>query len=120
LTQDEKKVSVTCADGSTVSGDILVGADGAYSYVRQCIFKEAAEKGVLPKADSENLSQGYITMVGTTDSLDPSSYPDLKDNYTHFAQMIGKKGTPFTVKGLTNGCFFLAHALECNGIVRHL
>ncbi|KAF9278110.1 hypothetical protein BGZ68_008769 [Mortierella alpina] len=94
-TQNAEKVSITCEDGTTYTGDILVGADGAYSGVRQSMYKEAAEKGVLPKADSQNLAQGYITMVGTTDPLDPSKFPDLKDTYTHFAQMIGK-GTPYT------------------------
>ncbi|KAG0214658.1 hypothetical protein BGX28_001696 [Mortierella sp. GBA30] len=93
--QDEKQVSITCEDGTTYSGDILVGADGAYSGIRQSMYKEAAEKDVLPKSDTENLAMGYITMVGTTDPLDPEKFPDLKDTYTHFAQMIGK-GTPYT------------------------
>ncbi|KAF8940330.1 hypothetical protein BGZ58_006977 [Dissophora ornata] len=96
MEQDSMKVSVTCTDGTFVQGDILVGADGAYSNVRQSMYMQAEEAGVLPKADTEDLSQGYITMVGTTDPLLLSRYPDLKDNYTHFAQMIGKKGSPYT------------------------
>ncbi|KAG0307293.1 hypothetical protein BGZ98_000633 [Dissophora globulifera] len=96
ITQDEHNVTVTCADGDTIRGDILVGADGAYSSVRRNMYKEARKAGVLPKVDTQNLSQGYITMVGTTDPLDLKKYPDLKDDYTHFAQMIGKKGTPYT------------------------
>ncbi|KAG0350788.1 hypothetical protein BGZ54_003639, partial [Gamsiella multidivaricata] len=96
LRQDEHQVTITCADGTTACGDILVGADGAYSAIRQNIYREAAEKGELPKADAEGLSQGYITLVGTTDPLLVSKYPELKDDYTHFAQMIGKKGTPYT------------------------
>ncbi|KAF9182483.1 hypothetical protein BGZ51_004710 [Haplosporangium sp. Z 767] len=93
--QDDKQVTITCEDGTSYSGDILVGADGAYSGIRQNIYNEATEKGHLPKSDSQNLSQGYITMVGTTDPLDPVKYPGLSDPFTHFAQMIGK-GTPYT------------------------
>ncbi|KAF9951588.1 hypothetical protein BGZ65_005858, partial [Modicella reniformis] len=97
LVQDEHQVWVTFSDGSKISGDILVGADGAYSSIRQFIYKDALEKGILPKVDTENLSQGFITMVGTTDPLwNLEKYHDLKDDHTHFAQMIGKKGTPYT------------------------
>ncbi|KAG0296749.1 hypothetical protein BGZ96_008609 [Linnemannia gamsii] len=88
LTRDNK-VEVTCTDGSKYLGDILVGADGAYSSVRQCLYKELEIEGVLPSSDKRDLKCGFVTMVGTTDPLDPEKYPALKDEYSFFSQVIG-------------------------------
>lgn len=77
--EKDNKVTIHCADNSTHTGDILVGADGAYSTIRQNIYKDMADKGILPKSDAEDLVAGYTTLVGVTDSLDLSKYPMLKD-----------------------------------------
>ncbi|KAF9348867.1 hypothetical protein BGX34_002203, partial [Mortierella sp. NVP85] len=63
---DEKddKVHVYCADGSHYQGDILVGADGAYSSVRQSLYKQLDQKGILPKSDLKNFEFACINMVG--------------------------------------------------------
>lgn len=37
-------VSVTCSDGSTTAYDVVVGADGAKSWIRNAYFKEHAEE----------------------------------------------------------------------------
>ncbi|KAG0074520.1 hypothetical protein BGZ90_010687, partial [Linnemannia elongata] len=41
-------VSVTCSDNTTYDGHILIGADGAYSTVRQKLYSEMQAEGVLP------------------------------------------------------------------------
>ncbi|KAF9118197.1 hypothetical protein BGW39_001389, partial [Mortierella sp. 14UC] len=44
-------VTIIFSDGTSVSGDILVGADGAYSAVRQGLFKRLKAQNKLPAAD---------------------------------------------------------------------
>ncbi|KAF9293967.1 hypothetical protein BGZ74_011479, partial [Mortierella antarctica] len=91
--QDTSRVTVNCADNSTYSGDILIGADGAYSTVRQCMYRDLDEKGLLPKEDKEEMSMANISMLGITKPLDPAKYPVLKFAHSHFATVLGK-GNP--------------------------
>ncbi|KAF9028105.1 hypothetical protein BGZ52_000208 [Haplosporangium bisporale] len=88
-----ENVIIHCADGSSASGDVLVGADGAYSGVRTSLFKTMVEKSLLPEADREELSVGHICMVGTTKPLEDSKYEALKDNFSHFERVM-MQGTP--------------------------
>ena len=87
--EETGKVLIHCSDNSAHQGDILVGADGAYSAVRQNIYKQAKEDGVLPKSDSEDLVAGYTTMVGVTAPLDLEKYPILKDGEVHNNVVLG-------------------------------
>ncbi|ORY45109.1 FAD/NAD(P)-binding domain-containing protein [Rhizoclosmatium globosum] len=41
LTEHDSEVTVTFADGSTVTADFVIGADGINSRVRQCIFPDS-------------------------------------------------------------------------------
>ncbi|CAO3571995.1 unnamed protein product [Mortierella alpina] len=95
LQQNNLGVMIRIADNSTFHGDILVGADGAYSGVRQSLFKELRMKGMLPSNDGKQLSVNYSTLVGTTNTLGEDFHPHLKDPVTHNSYMIGK-GTPYT------------------------
>jgi len=70
---------IRCADGTTYHGDILVGADGAYSAVKQDLFNTLEKQGLLPPNDAKELSQGYFLMVGTTNHLDPELFPLVKE-----------------------------------------
>lgn len=49
----EKGVSVTCTDGSTFSGDFVVGGDGIHSTTRSEMWRIAGEKspGYFPPAE---------------------------------------------------------------------
>ncbi|KAF9115432.1 hypothetical protein BGX27_007807 [Mortierella sp. AM989] len=87
---------IRCADGTTYEGDILVGADGAYSAVRQSLYKRLEKDGKLPKSDSQPLDIGYTCLVGTTLPLDPEKYPILKDDISHFAVVIAD-GKPYSL-----------------------
>ncbi|KAF9582727.1 hypothetical protein BGW38_010840, partial [Lunasporangiospora selenospora] len=93
IQQNEHGVMIRCADGTSHHGDILVGADGAYSGVRQSLYKNLQNADKLPKSDRENLSMGYISMVGMSSPLDPEKYPVLKEPFSNFSRVIGS-GTP--------------------------
>ncbi|KAF9283053.1 hypothetical protein BGZ68_005603, partial [Mortierella alpina] len=93
--EDEAQVTIDCEDGTSYHGDILVGADGAYSSVRHLLYERVALEGLLPASDSEDLSLSYVCMVGTTDPMDPEKYPQLKDDQAHLSQIVGD-GTPYS------------------------
>ncbi|KAG0341045.1 hypothetical protein BG000_010394 [Podila horticola] len=89
IAQSNDSVSVQCADGTTYSGDILVGADGAYSGVRQSLYEQLSKQDQLPASDAEKMCYNYMTMVGTTDTLDPAEFPKLGGESTTFSFMLG-------------------------------
>ncbi|KAF9947698.1 hypothetical protein BGZ65_008614, partial [Modicella reniformis] len=90
--EKEGRVRVHFSDNTTHEADILVGADGVYSSVRQSLFKHLDRQGVLPKSDMETFAVASINMVGVTIPEDPSKYPQLKDNFSHFSVVIGGSG----------------------------
>ncbi|GJJ74506.1 hypothetical protein EMPS_06864 [Entomortierella parvispora] len=90
MVQNKDEVMIRCADETTYHGEILVGADGAYSAVRQHMFKIMKDQNELPPSDFKDLSKGFICMVGTTNSLDPEVYPLVKREDCLFSQVIGK------------------------------
>ncbi|GJJ68647.1 hypothetical protein EMPS_00993 [Entomortierella parvispora] len=94
MIQNKEGVMIRCADGTTYHGDILVGADGAHSGVRQGLYRTLQEKNILPQSDATEMSKGFLAMVGTTDPMDPEQYPFLKNNTSTFNQVIGR-GTSF-------------------------
>ncbi|MFJ2028745.1 FAD-dependent oxidoreductase [Streptosporangium sp. NPDC087985] len=42
VTQDNDRVTATFSDGSTATGDLLIGADGHHSAVRRCLWGDGA------------------------------------------------------------------------------
>ncbi|KAG0054778.1 hypothetical protein BGZ83_010454 [Gryganskiella cystojenkinii] len=95
LQQNFEGVMIRCADGTTYHSDILVGADGAYSAVRQSLYKQLSDRKLLPASDSKQLNKGYTCLVGTTDPLDPRQYPLVLEERSDYHQVIGT-GTPFS------------------------
>ncbi|KAF9985652.1 hypothetical protein BGZ75_002698 [Mortierella antarctica] len=91
IEQNQFGVMIRCSDNTTYHGDILVGADGAYSGVRQALYKTLEKKNQLPKADSDGLQAGYLAMVGVSTPQDPDKYPELKDETAHFRQIVGEQ-----------------------------
>ncbi|KAG0243102.1 hypothetical protein BGW41_002964 [Actinomortierella wolfii] len=71
LAQNADGVMVRCADGSTIHGDILIGADGAYSAVRQSLYDNLKKSGVqLKKSETSPLRFDQFSILGTTEKVD--------------------------------------------------
>ncbi|KAF9101513.1 hypothetical protein BGX29_005525 [Mortierella sp. GBA35] len=87
---------VRCSDGSAYEGDVLVGADGAYSSVRQNMHKDLKDKKMLPRSDSKPLKFDQNCVVGITDALDPEKYPALAQESVELHGIIGNKA-PYTI-----------------------
>ncbi|KAF9905568.1 hypothetical protein EC991_001529 [Linnemannia zychae] len=98
----DRHVTVKCASGDLITCDILVGADGVYSAVRQTLYHELETKGLLPPKDSEEVTLSTVSLVGQTIPLDPEKFPIIKDEYCHFMRIVGEdkpySWTYFTTK----------------------
>lgn len=116
--QNHEGVMLLFSDNTTIHGDILVGADGAYSSVRQHLYKILEKQGQLPKTDKKQMEKGYISLVGTTDPLDPAKYPRMGDRDSDSVYIIGGGKTPYTVRLLRQSFLSLKNAarikLACN------
>ncbi|KAG0225386.1 hypothetical protein BGW42_004456 [Actinomortierella wolfii] len=78
IEQDEHGIRCICAGGEvSFSGDILVGADGAYSAVRLHMLRELGKQGALSDNDRKRMQSDCIRLVGQATELDPSSLPQL-------------------------------------------
>ncbi|KAF9365856.1 hypothetical protein BGX34_007944 [Mortierella sp. NVP85] len=94
VTHNEEGATVGCADGSTYLSDIVVGADGAYSAVRQNIYRNLKQQGMLPASDDKPLGYNQHCLVGVTEPMDPEQYPMLKNDFADFDVII-PKSEPF-------------------------
>ncbi|KAF8931283.1 hypothetical protein BGZ58_007715 [Dissophora ornata] len=72
--QQQHPIVLTCVDGSQYQGDILVGADGAYSVTRYLLYQQIEDDHAedpsrcppLPASDKEPLSFTSTCLVGQT------------------------------------------------------
>ncbi|KAK3848486.1 MAG: hypothetical protein J3R72DRAFT_500243 [Linnemannia gamsii] len=102
--QNQDGVTLAFDDSTTARGDVLVGADGGHSAVRQHLYKALAldKEGVLPKSDTKGIGKGYISLGGTTNALDTIKYPGLLKGDSECHYVIGDKNTPYTEKRKIN------------------
>lgn len=90
-------IIIKMSDGSTYKGDILVGADGACSTVRQRLFDRLKNEGKLCKGDREHLTYRSVCLMGQTRTLDSSELTQLSNkSLCEFHAVIGDK-RPYTV-----------------------
>ncbi|KAF9134253.1 hypothetical protein BGX30_012003 [Mortierella sp. GBA39] len=89
-------VLVRFSDGTTEEGDILVGADGAYSAVRQNLYAKLKIFNKLPKSDALPLPYSTTCLVGQTRPLDPEDFPNLKEKTCQFIRILGDH-KPYTL-----------------------
>ncbi|KAF9973363.1 hypothetical protein BGZ73_003414 [Actinomortierella ambigua] len=97
IIQEEDKARVQCADGTSYEGDIVIGADGAYSAVRQNIYKELKAKNLLSASDAEPLSYDQHCLVGVSEPLDPSFHHSLRDMTCDFEIVLSRKEPFYTI-----------------------
>ncbi|KAF8931525.1 hypothetical protein BGZ47_011798 [Haplosporangium gracile] len=71
--------TVTCADGSSYSAQILVGADGAHSIVRKSLYAQLVFEDKLPMSDREELKFKSVCLVGQTEVLDAKVFPEVEE-----------------------------------------
>ncbi|KAF9082711.1 hypothetical protein BGX29_003656, partial [Mortierella sp. GBA35] len=88
--EGEGGVLIRCTEGSEYEGDILVGADGAYSAVRQNMYAQLKKDNKLPHSDSLPLPFLTVCLVGQTRPLDSSEFPDVAKPDSQVQNMMGK------------------------------
>ncbi|KAF9392876.1 hypothetical protein BGX21_010925 [Mortierella sp. AD011] len=86
--EHDNKVTVYCSDNTEYECSILVGADGAYSAVRQNMYRKLEEEGSLKPCDREAFSIGYINMVGVSNPTNPEKYPQLAEKERAYFRVI--------------------------------
>ncbi|KAG0338370.1 hypothetical protein BG004_007256, partial [Podila humilis] len=94
--EEDNLISIHCSDNSSYSGHILVGADGAYSAVRQGLYKQLHLQGQLPEQDQEiQLPFKSICLVGQTVPQDPKRLPQLEETFSRF-DIVVSDNKPYT------------------------
>lgn len=89
MEQTEEGVMIQTSDGQIYEGEILVGADGAYSSIRQNLYERLDKIGKLPISDAKPLPFRYIGLVGQTTPQNPKDFPELKREDSPFKCIIG-------------------------------
>ncbi|KAI9235735.1 MAG: hypothetical protein BYD32DRAFT_420537 [Podila humilis] len=117
ILQNDNGVLIRCSDNMTHHGDILVGADGAYSGVRQSLYAQMKKQNLLPKSDSGVLPFTCTCLVGQTDPLDPAEFPEVEEEHCRFSSVVGDK-YPYSRVTFTSNqntiCWMLLHYLDKN------
>ncbi|KAF9123556.1 hypothetical protein BG015_005291, partial [Linnemannia schmuckeri] len=115
ISEENDKVKIQTADNVVYEGDILVGADGAYSAIRQQLYNRLKKEGNLPKSDQEDLPFSCTCLVGQTVPLDPKEFPQLANPLQPFVSTIGKN-KPYTWTLFTTAqntvCWMSLHHLD--------
>ncbi|EXJ64468.1 hypothetical protein A1O7_00804 [Cladophialophora yegresii CBS 114405] len=88
IDHNHKAATVQCKDGTTYTGDVVVGADGVHSIVRQEMFRhlEVNEPYLLAPSDENAMSSEYKCMYGVSKS---TSGLDRPEDAGIFNQVLG-------------------------------
>ncbi|KAG0343950.1 hypothetical protein BG004_004865 [Podila humilis] len=92
IVQGENGVMIRTADGKSYDGDILVGADGCYSAVRQSVYDKLIKADKLPSRDSIPMVYRDIAIVGQTFPLDPKDFPEILREDCACEYVVGNDG----------------------------
>ncbi|KAG0331523.1 hypothetical protein BG004_001629 [Podila humilis] len=69
FTQDDNGVNVRCADNSLYYADMIVGADGAYSAIRQKMYSDPEVAPTLSPADKAHCRSNWVTATTAQDTV---------------------------------------------------
>ncbi|KAG9071564.1 hypothetical protein KI688_005776 [Linnemannia hyalina] len=75
VSSDESFVTVLKDNGDTLVCDIVVGAGGTYSTVRQSIFDQMRRDKVMDSKDMEPMKCSTICLIGQTRPLNDVEFP---------------------------------------------
>ncbi|KAK3816853.1 MAG: hypothetical protein J3R72DRAFT_461076 [Linnemannia gamsii] len=114
IVEEDDKVRIQTADNSVYEGDILVGADGAYSAIRQRLYEILKKEGTLPKSDEDDLPFSCTCLVGQTNVVDLDEFPQLKNPDVPFIAALGDD------KPYTWTLFATAQNTVCWMVLEHL
>ncbi|KAF9925335.1 hypothetical protein FBU30_004925 [Linnemannia zychae] len=114
ITEEEDRAVIHTSDNNMYVGDIVVGADGAYSAVRQRMYDRMKAKGALPKNDQVDLPFSCTCLVGQTRVLDPEKYPIVKEPLCVFPTVLGQN------KPYSWSVMLTAEGRLCWSVIHHL
>ncbi|KAF9124835.1 hypothetical protein BGW39_007864 [Mortierella sp. 14UC] len=115
ITEENNKITLHLSNNDTVEGDIVVGADGAYSAVRQRMYDRLKDKGELPQSDYEDPPFSYTCLVGQTNILDPEEFPVIDNPVCQFNLVLGSERPLSSIIFSTaqkTVCWMLIHYLD--------
>ncbi|KAG0279759.1 hypothetical protein BGZ95_000291 [Linnemannia exigua] len=92
-------ILIRCSDGTEYEGDILVGADGAHSAIRQNMYAQLKKDKKLPSSDDVPLPFSIVCLVGQTRPLTPEEIPFLAEEKCQFIRIVGDD-KPYAVQFL--------------------
>ncbi|KAF9538473.1 hypothetical protein EC957_006729 [Mortierella hygrophila] len=113
-TQGGNGVLIRCSDGTEYEGDILVGADGAHSAIRQTLYEQLKKDRKLPSSDDVPLPFSTICLVGQTKPLTPEDIPLLAADKCQIVRIVGED------KPYAWNTFTTTQSTVCWSIVRFL
>lgn len=107
---NDNGVLIRFTDGSEVKGDILVGADGAYSAVRKGLYAKLKDEGKLPPSDDLPLPFTTVCVLAQTRPLTLEEFPDVAQEESQFRNFIATDKM-YTVRGMD---VVTLHDINCN------
>ena len=99
-------VLVRFSNGSESEGDILVGADGAYSAIRQSLYAKLKKAKKLRASDDLPLPFSTVCLVGQTRPLTPEEFPDIALDESQFRNILGDN-KPYSVSSSSYDALFI-------------
>jgi 2-polyprenyl-6-methoxyphenol hydroxylase-like FAD-dependent oxidoreductase len=89
-------VTVLQDNGDTAVCDIVVGADGTYSAVRQSIFDQMRKHDVMDPKDKEPMKYSTVCLIGQTRPLSDVEFPIMAKDDCQFIRVLGRN-KPYSV-----------------------